>query len=81
MPIASFIAIYIIIWWVCLFAILPFGSRSQIEAGQVQPGTDPGAPALLRWWPKLLATSALAIVVMLLVMWGLSSPLIREYWN
>ena len=44
----SLFAIYFIIWWVTLFAVLPFGSRSQAEEGNVTPGTDPGAPAELR---------------------------------
>ena len=32
------IALYFIIWWTLLFAILPFGVRSQAEAGEVAHG-------------------------------------------
>ena len=39
-------AIYFIIWWTVLFAVLPFGVRSQGESGTVIPGTDPGAPVV-----------------------------------
>jgi predicted secreted protein len=81
MPIASLIAIYFILWWVCLFAVLPIGAKSQVDAGEVHPGSEPGAPSLLRLWPKLLATSVLALVVMLLLMWGMSNPVLREYWT
>ena len=38
-------AIYFIMWWIVLFAVLPWGVRSQTEHGEeVPPGTDPGAP-------------------------------------
>ncbi|MGL4496733.1 MAG: DUF1467 family protein, partial [Beijerinckiaceae bacterium] len=37
MPIGSLIAIYFVIWWIILFAVLPFGVRSQVEEGKVVP--------------------------------------------
>ena len=40
MTLATAIAIYFIIWWVVLFAVLPFGVRSQEESGAVEPGTE-----------------------------------------
>ena len=39
-------AIYFVIWWIVLFAVLPWGVRSQHESGDSAPGTDPGAPAM-----------------------------------
>lgn len=63
MAIGTLIAIYFIIWWVVLFAILPWGVRSQEESGEVAPGTDPGAPAVHRVWRKLLWTTVTAAVV------------------
>ena len=39
------VALYFVVWWISLFGVLPFGARSQIEAGEVTAGTDPGAPA------------------------------------
>jgi predicted secreted protein len=47
-------AIFMTIWFTVLFAVLPFGIRSQHEAGEVAPGTDPGAPVA----PKLAAKFA-----------------------
>ena len=32
------IAIYFVIWWLVLFAVLPFGVRSQHEAGRGRAG-------------------------------------------
>jgi predicted secreted protein len=63
MPIATLIAIYFVIWWVVLFAVLPWGVRSQQESGEVAPGTDPGAPAIHRVWRKLLWTTVIASVL------------------
>jgi len=57
------IAIYFIIWWVVLFAVLPWGVHSQQETGEVAPGTDPGAPAAPKVWKKLVWTTVTAAVV------------------
>jgi predicted secreted protein len=51
MSISFAIAIYVVIWWTVLFAILPIGVRTQGEDGAVVPGTPesaPSAPRLLR---------------------------------
>jgi predicted secreted protein len=56
-------AIYFIIWWVCLFAVLPFGVKSQHETGDVTPGTEHGAPHRPMMLRKLLATTVLATIV------------------
>ncbi len=61
--IGTLIAIYFLIWWVTLFAVLPWGVRNQEESGEVTPGTDPGAPAIHRVWSKLLWTTLIASVI------------------
>jgi len=55
MAIATAIAIYFLIWWIMLFAVLPWGVRAQGEEGA--PGTDPGAPIVPRLRAKLLWTT------------------------
>jgi predicted secreted protein len=57
------IAIYFVLWWVMLFAVLPWGIRSQSEAGDVVKGSDPGAPAIPRLGLKLLWTTVASGVV------------------
>ncbi|MGC1688689.1 MAG: DUF1467 family protein [Pseudolabrys sp.] len=57
------IAIYFLIWWVTLFAVLPWGVRNQEESGEVTLGTDPGAPAIHRVWHKLSWTTLVATVI------------------
>jgi predicted secreted protein len=78
---ATFIAIYFIVWWLCLFLVLPFGVRNQVDAGEVVPGSEPGAPVAPRWWRRVLYTTLLSIPVTLLLLWALSSPWLREYWS
>lgn len=63
MQTGTIIAIYFLIWWITLFAVLPWGVRSQAEGGEVTPGTDPGAPSTHRLWSKLLWTTLIASVV------------------
>ena len=55
------LAIYFIIWWVVLFAVLPFGVRNPSEEGvTVETGHDPGAPTVLGMGKKLIWTTVIA---------------------
>jgi len=67
MDTALAIGTYIFIWWITLFAVLPFGVRTQHEAGEVVPGTPESAPAkpqILRVFVinTIIATIVFAIV-------------------
>jgi len=53
-------AVYVCIWMVVLFAVLPWGVK---PATDVQPGTDPGAPANPRLRLKALVTTAIATLL------------------
>ncbi|MCX7314417.1 MAG: DUF1467 family protein [Alphaproteobacteria bacterium] len=55
------IAIYFLIWWIVLFAVLPWGVRAQ--GADSPPGTDPGAPQVPRLMAKLLWTTGVAGVL------------------
>jgi len=55
-------AIFLLIWFVVLFAVLPFGVRQQINP---KPGHDPGAPVQPMLWRKAAWTTAIS-----LVLWG-----------
>ena len=65
-------AIYFIIWWVVLFAVLPWGIHSQAESGEVVPGSDPGAPAIPHLgaklvWTTLVSTGVFALAALVYV--------------
>lgn len=68
MSVTTAVAIYFLIWWITLFAVLPFGVRPQGE-GEMAPGTDPGAPAVPRILMKLVWTTVVAGVVFALCYW------------
>jgi predicted secreted protein len=64
MPVTTAVAIFFLIWWVVLFAVLPWGIRSQQEHGDdIAPGTDPGAPVIPNLWRKLLWTTLVSLVI------------------
>jgi predicted secreted protein len=63
MPVTTAVAIFFLIWWVVLFAVLPFGVRSQHEDGEMAAGTDPGAPVIARLGLKLIWTTIVAVLI------------------
>jgi predicted secreted protein len=63
MHISTGAAIFFLIWWIVLFAVLPWGIRSQHEADEVVPGTDPGAPSIPHLGRKLLWTTLVSAVI------------------
>jgi len=60
MSIAAAIAVYFVVWWVVLFAVLPFGVSTQEEAGDVTLGTAHSAPARPLLIRKAIATTIVA---------------------
>lgn len=70
MTFESGLAIYFIIWWVCLFAVLPFGVRNAHEAGEaVEQGNEHGAPVKPMLWWKVVGTTVVSGLVFMLI-WG-----------
>ena len=67
MSVSTVIAIYFLVWWVTLFAVLPWGVRNQEESGNVAPGTDPGAPSTPKLRQKLLWTTLVSAALFALV--------------
>ena len=61
--ISTAFAIYFVIWWTVLFLTLPFGIRSQREAGEDIPGTDPGAPSVPGLGRKAIWTTIISAIV------------------
>lgn len=66
MTISFAAAIYFIVWWIVLFAVLPFGITSQTEEEKVAGG-DPGAPAAPLLVKKALVTSLIAAAITALI--------------
>jgi predicted secreted protein len=60
---ASGLAVYFILWWLCLFVVLPFGIEE--EQGEKDPGHQPGAPVTPSLKKKALYTTILSLIVWL----------------
>jgi predicted secreted protein len=59
------VAVYFTMWWIVLFAVLPFGVKSQHEAGaaDLPAGADAGAPVAPMLWCKALWTTIISAVL------------------
>src|SRR5215472_14198887 len=84
MPVATGFAIFFLIWWVVLFAVLPWGIRSQHEGQESQqgqqghdmvPGTDPGAPTRANIGWKLMWTTLVAAAI-----YAVAYAVYAEHW-
>lgn len=65
--------LFVIIWWVVLFAVLPWGVRT-LDASDNPAGWQ-GAPERPLMWRKLLATTVLSLAV-----WGVAITAIDHGW-
>ncbi len=57
------IAIYVVLWWTVLFAVLPIGVRTQGEDGSVVPGTPESAPTAPRLLRVVLLTTLISALL------------------
>ena len=65
MNIVTLFAIYFIIWWLVLFAVLPWGATSAHETGiDIEPGHAPSAPLRPMILRKLLITTVIAAAIL-----------------
>jgi predicted secreted protein len=71
MSITLSIAVYVVIWWTVLFAVLPIGVRTQGEDGVIVPGTPASAPTAPRLLRIVVLTTAISTLVFL-VPWALA---------
>jgi predicted secreted protein len=59
----STVAVYFVVWWITLFAVLPFGHRSQAEDNEVVPGTVASAPTKFRGLRVVLLTTLFSAII------------------
>jgi predicted secreted protein len=57
------VVLYVLIWWIVLFAVLPVGTRP-MEAADPQSGWR-GTPQATQLWRKVIATTLIAGLVWL----------------
>jgi predicted secreted protein len=74
MNIGSALAIYFVMWWIVLFAVLPFGVRTVDAPDQ---GHDAGAPVAPHLLKKALVTTLITSALYALLYWLISSGLLN----
>jgi predicted secreted protein len=72
----SGIAIYLVIWWTMIFAVLPLGVQP-ISGEDVAKGHASGAPRRPRMLMKAAVTSVVAAVLWLILYWLIESGSLR----
>lgn len=72
------IAIYLIVWWLAFFTMLPLGAQSLHEADEpAVAGVERGAPKSHKLGLKAALATGIAAIVWLFIAWAISVDL----WN
>ena len=66
------ILVFVIVWWVVIFTVLPWGARPPDRPG---PGHAPSAPERPMMLRKLLITTAITLVI-----WGAIFAVVESDW-
>ncbi len=60
MSLSLSLALYFVIWFITLFAVLPFFARTQDEEGEIVPGTPESAPHKINMWKVFAVNTVVA---------------------
>ena len=68
MGITGSIIVYVMIWWIIFFSVLPVGIKSNKEAFRDSiEGADPGAPKNPKIGKKFLITTIITSIVFIMI--------------
>ena len=68
MGITGSIIVYVIIWWIIFFSLLPVGIKSNKEVFREKiEGIDPGAPKNPKIAKKFLITTIITTIIFLVI--------------
>ena len=82
MGITGSIIVYVLIWWIIFFSILPVGIQSNKEKFKERiDGIDPGAPNNPKMGKKFLITTIITSLIFIVIYYLVSLNLLnlREY--
>ncbi len=65
MSIFGMVVTFVVVWWLVLFLVLPWGIHAHIKTDNIINGTDIGAPQTPNIKMKFLITTGVAFIV-----WG-----------
>lgn len=75
MSITAAIVLYVVIWFVTIFVVLPIGLRTQGDEGQIVPGTHAGAPSNFR-----LKRTLIVVTITCTIVWAIVAGIIMSGW-
>ena len=67
MSLMGSLVIFVILWMVIFFMILPLKIKSQLEQQSITPGTDPGAPSNHQMYRKFIITTAISVFIFAII--------------
>lgn len=67
MNLFSAFVVWLILWWLTLFIILPIGIRGQAEENDIFEGSEPGAPQSVDMKRKFKQTTIVATIIWLCI--------------
>jgi predicted secreted protein len=70
------IVVYLIVWWMVFFTVLPLRVRGQHEDGDIVPGSEPGAPTDPRIAEKMWLAASVTAVLWLIYFVGFEFGLV-----
>jgi len=82
MGVTGSIIVYVMIWWIIFFSVLPIGIKSNNEAFKEKiDGNDPGAPKNPKIAKKFLITTIITSLIFILIYYLIEIDLLnlREY--
>ena len=82
MGITGSIIVYVLIWWIIFFSVLPVGIQSNKEKFKEKiEGVDPGAPINPKIGKKFLITTLITSIIFIVIYYLVEFNLlnIREY--
>ena len=82
MGITGSIIVYVLIWWIIFFSVLPFGIQSNKEKFKEKiEGVDPGAPINPKIGKKFLITTLITSIIFIVIYYLVEFNLLnlREY--
>ena len=78
MSITGSLVVYIIIWWIIFFSVLPFGIKSNKEAFRDSiHGIDPGAPKNPKIARKFLITTIITSIIFIVIYYLVNNNLLN----
>lgn len=67
MGVTSALVLLAVIWWMTFLIVLPLRVKTQGDLGEVEPGTHAGAPEEHNLKKKALITTAVALVLWVVI--------------